>query len=123
MSFAKNALREIYAVSHNFQNANYILFFVSHAFSVIVCVIILFLDEHGVRRPGVHWVFSVAITTDDPRKVRFYPSNYNLWTNTLLCQWYSPACALFLLILKKYNSYVAPQPSDSRSAACVSGGD
>jgi hypothetical protein len=27
-------------------------------------------DEHGYRRPGVHWVFSVAVTPDDPSQVR-----------------------------------------------------
>ena len=26
-------------------------------------------DEHGYRRPGVHWVFSVAITPDDITQV------------------------------------------------------
>ena len=29
-------------------------------------------DEHGLRRPGVHWVFSVAVTSDDPHQVRFW---------------------------------------------------
>lgn len=28
-------------------------------------------DEHGYRRPGVHWVFSIAITPDDPNHVSF----------------------------------------------------
>lgn len=27
-------------------------------------------DEHGYRRPGVHWVFSVAVTPNDPNQVR-----------------------------------------------------
>ena len=27
-------------------------------------------DEHGVRRPGVHWVFSLAVTPDDINEVR-----------------------------------------------------
>jgi hypothetical protein len=26
-------------------------------------------DEHGYRRPGVHWVLSVAVTPEDPTKV------------------------------------------------------
>ena len=26
-------------------------------------------DEFGLRRPGVHWVFSVAVTPDDPSQV------------------------------------------------------
>ena len=26
-------------------------------------------DEHGYRRPGVHWVFSIAITPDDISQV------------------------------------------------------
>jgi hypothetical protein len=26
-------------------------------------------DEYGFRRPGVHWVFSVAVTPDDPTQV------------------------------------------------------
>jgi hypothetical protein len=26
-------------------------------------------DEHGVRRPGVHWVFSLAVTPDDINEV------------------------------------------------------
>jgi hypothetical protein len=29
-------------------------------------------DEYGYRRPGVHWVFSVAITPEDPSQVRSY---------------------------------------------------
>jgi hypothetical protein len=27
-------------------------------------------DEHGYRRPGVHWVFSLAVTPDDISQVR-----------------------------------------------------
>lgn len=27
-------------------------------------------DEHGYRRPGVHWVFSLAVTPDDVTMVR-----------------------------------------------------
>lgn len=26
-------------------------------------------DEHGLRRPGVHWVFSLAVTPDDVNEV------------------------------------------------------
>lgn len=26
-------------------------------------------DEHGYRRPGVHWVFSLAVTPDDVSQV------------------------------------------------------
>jgi hypothetical protein len=36
------------------------------------CLVRNLCDEHGYRRPGVHWVFSVAVTPDDPNKVGIY---------------------------------------------------
>ena len=28
-------------------------------------------DEHGYRRPGMHWTFSIAVSPDDPTQVRW----------------------------------------------------
>ena len=32
----------------------------------------LLCDEHGFRRPGVHWVFSLAVTPDDISQVSYH---------------------------------------------------
>jgi hypothetical protein len=78
------------------------------------CVARNLCDEYGYRRPGVHWVFSVAITPDDANLVsvssRFVVrlfagcSDAEQHSHIVFCVSHVPADALVSIKIRKLPS-------------------
>ena len=73
-------------------------------------------DEHGLRRPGVHWVFSLAVTPDDVNEVCVEMGGVKTYDKLLQTRQLLSGGNESHLTILSHCILAGPKPSHGRSA-------